>query len=226
MRRKLGGRAGVHPLLLVRRDGSVPPVEGSRQGAVAGRAFRQLQISALLRSAERRAGRPHRRGSRHLLRHVPQRQTPEAGFAVTERKTGIGAKRHGWKGMRDRAGGPRGRGENHPVGIHAVSVRRGAEAGPGGSRRRVPGHRTDGEGAGHHHLFQAGHPDPSAQDHHPPGHPRPHGFFRRDGAGHGRAGRVRAGDQRHGRGAAPHPHDLETAESIPDSHLLFRQQNG
>ena len=134
--------------------------------------------------------------------------------------------RHGGEGTGDRAGGPRGRGKNHAVGIHAVFVRGGASAGTGGSRGRLSGHRQAGKGAGHHHFFQAGH---AAMEQNPPDHfrhSRPHGFFRRNGAGAGGAGRVRAAAQRPGRGAGPHPHAVEIAGGLWGAGVFLRQQDG
>ena len=50
--------------------------------------------------------------------------------------------------------GPRGRGEDHPVGGAAVSERRPAAPGPGGPPGRLSGHGRHGAGTGHHHLLQ------------------------------------------------------------------------
>ena len=56
-------------------------------------------------------------------------------------------------------------------------------------------------------------------------HPRPRGFFRRSRAHPAGAGLRHSGDQRHRRGAEPHPHPVGTAPPLRGAHLHLHQQN-
>ena len=77
-----------------------------------------------------------------------------------------------------RAGGTRGLRENHPVGSDAVPQRERAQAGKGGPRGRLPGHRADGKRAGHHDLLQGSAADMEEDGHHAGGYARAHGLCR------------------------------------------------
>lgn len=127
---------------------------------------------------------------------------------------------------RHRHSGPRGRGENHPVRGPALHRRGHPRPGTGGPPGRLSGHPRPGAGPGHHHLLQAGPvPDPRAGGH-PPGHPRPCGLLRRDGAHPPGAGLRHPGHQRHRRGPGPHGDPVAAAPAQPDPHLPLCHQDG
>ena len=136
--------------------------------------------------------------------------------------------RRDWHGGRrgHRSGGPRGRGENDPVRVHAVSFRHGAPTGTRGSRGCLSGYGKNGEGTGHHHLLQAGTHELEKDSAHPAGHAGAYGFLRRDGAGSVRDGCRGAGGQRDGGSTVPYPHALAPAGKERGSRSAVYEQNG
>ena len=115
--------------------------------------------------------------------------------------------------------GPCGCRKNNLIRSPAVPRRGHPPPGPGGPSGRFFGYRRHGAPAGHHHFLQAGGAGTGRYPGDAAGHPRPCGFFRRNGADPSGAGLRRAGDLRHRRRPGPHPDAVGPAGAVSGPHL-------